>query len=128
MYGYLGEPDVQVTLKVVYDYLFASTVQVLLLIVFIKTLVMECYNRGIDADNYATPLTTSTSDALGSALLWALFSLTHEGEGVYHPEASAGMAAGIVPAPSMGTVDGAEAVVGLPAQLPSLLRRRLLTY
>ena len=123
---HLGEPDVQVTLKVVYDYLFASTVQVLLLIVFIKSLVTMCYSRGIDADNYATPLTTSTSDALGSALLFALFSLTHEGEGVYHPEAS-GIAAGIVPAPSTETVDGAEAVVGLPAQLPSLLRRRLLS-
>eukprot|EP00937_MAST-01D_sp_MAST-1D-sp2_P003312 g3312.t1 len=75
----LGEPDVLVTSVVVSDYIFATIIQTMTLLVFSKWLVDKCLAVGADPDNYGTPIVNSASDVIGSSLLWCLFSLTNEG-------------------------------------------------
>ena len=72
----LGEPAVEVTGQVVFNFLFAALLQRALLLAFVRWFVSLCYRRGVDADNYATPFTSCLGDTVGSSILWAVFALT----------------------------------------------------
>lgn len=72
----LGEPAVEVTAQVVFNFLFAALLQRALLLAFVRWFVSLCYRRGFDADNYATPFTSCLGDTIGSSILWAVFAWT----------------------------------------------------
>jgi solute carrier family 41 len=72
----LGEPAVEVSAQVVFNFMFAAILQRALLLAFVRWFVSLCYRRGVDADNYATPFTSCLADTIGSSLLWAVFAAT----------------------------------------------------
>ena len=74
----VGMGHVDVTFVFSLLYVGATTLQVLLLLLFVRIvspMLMECH---IDPDNFMTPLLTAFADLFGTFILWGVFVLSEE--------------------------------------------------